>query len=204
MSRNLTDSQPEQLVALSATGKIWRARGTPLKPLRTGALRSALAVMLMLATTVTAGGLEKLRAWTGGATPPLSLTGLDGKQHALTDYRGKVVVINFWATWCGPCVKEMPSLQNLARSFKGEGFALITINFGEDKKRIESFLKKNDLKLEVWIDSDMSASKDWVKKGLPTTYVIDSEQRIRYQVLGDLEWDSAEVKALMRDLLPKR
>lgn len=168
------------------------------------ALCSALAALLMLATTVTASSPEKLRAWTGGATPPLSLSGVDGKQHALTDYRGKVIVINFWATWCGPCVKEMPSLQNLARSFKGERFALITVNFGEDKKRIESFLKKNDLKLEVWIDSDMSASKEWVKKGLPTTYVIDSEQRIRYQVLGDLEWDTAEVKEVIRDLLPKR
>ncbi len=163
----------------------------------------AAIALLACAAAAAASDLAKLKPWSGDAPPPLVLKGLDGKQHSLTDYRGKVVVLNFWATWCGPCVKEMPAFEKLAKRLSGERFALLTVNFGEKASRVEPFLKKIGVDVPVLLDPDMGTSKAWVKSGLPTTYVIDAEQHIRYQVLGTLEWDSPKVVAKIRELLPK-
>ena len=131
------------------------------------------------------------------------MSDLDGKKHNLSDYRGKVVVINFWATWCGPCAKEMPAFETLAERLSGERFALLTVNFGEKADRIKPFLKKIGVDVPVLLDPDMGTSKAWAKSGLPTTYVIDAEGKIRYQVLGVMEWDAPQVEARIRELLPK-
>lgn len=149
----------------------------------------------------TAADLSKFKAWPG-KTPALELTDLDGKEHRITDYRGKVVLLNFWATWCGPCVKEMPSLEKLARQMSGEQFSLITVNFGEKPARIKPFLKKIGVEVPVLVDPDMNVSRAWVKKGLPTTFIIGADQKIRYQVLGELDWDAPEVEQEIRQLLP--
>jgi len=159
--------------------------------------------LIAFATSAATTDLSKMKVWTGAAPPPLILKDLYGKQHALSDYRGKVVVMNFWATWCGPCVKEMPAFEKLAMRLSKERFALLTINFGENADRIKPFLKKIGVNVPVLLDPDMVASKAWVKRGLPTTYVIDAEQNIRYQVLGTLEWDAPQVEARIRELLPE-
>jgi thiol-disulfide isomerase/thioredoxin len=166
---------------------------------------STLAAIALIACLppAAAADLSNLKPWTGDAPPPLALTGLDGKQHKLSDYRGKVVVLNFWATWCGPCVKEMPAFEKLAERLAGEHFSLLTVNFGEQADRIKPFLEKIGVNVPVLLDPDMGASKAWVKRGLPTTYVIDAKQNIRYQVLGALEWDAPQVEAKIRELLPR-
>ncbi len=155
------------------------------------------------AVPAAASDWSKLKPWTGDTPPPLSLSDLDGKKHNLSDYRGKVVVMNFWATWCGPCAKEMPAFETLAERLSGERFALLTVNFGEKADRIKPFLKKIGVDVPVLLDPDMGTSKAWAKSGLPTTYVIDAEGKIRYQVLGVMEWDAPQVEARIRELLPK-
>jgi thiol-disulfide isomerase/thioredoxin len=163
-----------------------------------------LAVTLIACSVpAAAADLSKLKPWTGDAPPPLSLSDLNGKKHDLSDYRGKVVVLNFWATWCGPCVKEMPAFEKLADRLSNEPFALLAVNFGEKADRIEPFLKKIGVDIPVLLDPDMGTSKAWVKSGLPTTYIIDADQNIRYQVLGVMEWDAPQVEARIRKLLPK-
>ena len=166
-------------------------------------LRLVAIALIACALPAAATDLSKLKPWTGGARPSLALTGLDGKQHDLSDYRGKVVVLNFWATWCGPCIREMPAFEKLAKRLSGERFALLTVNFGEKADRIKPFLDKIGVDVPVLLDPDMDTSKAWVKSGLPTTYIIDAEQNIRYQVLGVFEWDAPEVEARIRELLPK-
>lgn len=166
-------------------------------------IRNILIVSLLLALPATAADLSKLKAWGDEPTPALSLPDLDGKTRTLSDYAGKVVIVNFWATWCGPCIREMPSLVRLAKKFSGKPFVLLTVNFGENEKRIKAFLKKNDLDLTVLVDADMSASQPWVKKGLPTTFIIDAEQKVRYEVRGEMEWDSREIEDLIGDLFPR-
>ena len=161
-----------------------------------------IAALVASMTPATAADLSKFKPWSGGAPPQLALKSLDGKQHEIADYRGKVLVVNFWATWCAPCVEEMPSFEMLAKRLSGEKFALLTVNFGEKPARIKPFLKKIGVDLPVLLDSDMSVSKAWVKKGLPTTFIIDADQNIRYQVLGEMAWDAPEVEQKIRELLP--
>jgi thiol-disulfide isomerase/thioredoxin len=160
------------------------------------------AALLAFATPLAAADLSKLKPWSGGTPPTFVLKDLDDKQHQLADYRGKVLVVNFWATWCAPCVEEMPSFERLAKRLSGEPFALLTVNFGEKPKRIKPFLEKIGVDVPVLVDPDMSVSRSWVKKGLPTTFIIDGDQNIRYQVLGELPWDAPEVEAKIRELLP--
>ena len=162
------------------------------------------AAMLAFAAPLAAADLSKFKPWTGGTLPTLVLKDLNNKQHRLTDYRGKVVVVNFWATWCAPCIEEMPSFERLARRLSDEPFALLTVNFGEKPTRIKPFLKKIGVDVPVLVDADMKVSRAWVKKGLPTTYIIDGDQNIRYQVLGELAWDAPEVEAKIRELFPAR
>jgi thiol-disulfide isomerase/thioredoxin len=162
------------------------------------------AILAASALTAAAADLSKIKEWTGGAPPPLALKDLDGKERQLADYRGKVIVLNFWATWCAPCIEEMPSFERLAAKMADEPFALVTVNFGEKPARITPFLKKIGVDVPVLLDTDMRASKAWVKRGLPTTFVIDADQNIRYQVLGELAWDAPEVEAKIRELLPKQ
>ena len=160
------------------------------------------AILAVSVTTASAANLSKIKEWTGDEPPPLTLEDLDGQQRELSHYRGKVVVLNFWATWCAPCIEEMPSFERLAARLADEPFALVTVNFGEKPKRITTFLEKIDVDVPVLLDTKMRASRAWVKRGLPTTFIIDGDQNIRYQVLGEIEWDAPEVVAKIRELLP--
>lgn len=166
-------------------------------------LLAAIGFIALLALPASAADLSKLKPWTGGTTPKLVLKDLDGKQQDLSRHRGSVVVLNFWATWCAPCVKEMPALQRLADKLAGDRFVLITVNFGESEKQIRPFIEELGVRFPVWMDRDMNATRAWVDKGLPTTFVIDSRQKIRYRVLGDFEWDTPKVEAKIRQLLPR-
>ena len=164
---------------------------------------TVIALYLCLGLPAAAADMSKFKSWSGGATPLLKLQDLQGRTQDLAAYRGKVVLLNFWATWCAPCIKEMPSLGLLAQKLSAEPFALLTVNFGESEKRVQAFIDKLGIKLPVWLDRDMTASKAWVEKGLPTSYVIDADGNIRYRIVGELEWDAAEVEAKLRALLPE-
>lgn len=139
----------------------------------------------------------ELQPWKGGATPPLELKDLGGQTHRLTDYRGKVVLINFWATWCEPCRDEMPSIQKLKNKLAGKPFVVLAVNVGEFEARIEDFLRKVPLDFTVLRDHSSGVMKRWQVKGLPASFVIGPDGRIRYSFTGEFEWaDDSVVKAL--------
>ena len=160
----------------------------------------ALALLTGLAAAWAAGGT--LKPWSGGATPPLALRDLKGKEHKLADYRGKVVVLNFWATWCDPCREEMPSMQRLQDKLAGKPFAIIAVDYGEGAPRVSDFLKTVPVRFTVLLDRDTSAATAWKVKVLPTTLVIDPEQKVRFVAVGDIGWDSEPVEGEIRKLLP--
>lgn len=164
--------------------------------------RAAFAGALLAAAGAVSAAGGQMKPWTGGAPPPLALRDLGGKEHRLADYRGKVVVLTFWATWCEPCRVEMPSMQRLQDRLAGKPFAILAVDFGEGPPRIKDFLGKLPVKFTVLLDRDISAANAWKVKVLPTTLVLDPEQRIRYSVVGDLEWDSPAVERAIRKLLP--
>jgi len=166
------------------------------------AARALFAAALLAACVAAWAAGGELKPWGGGAAPSLVLRDLQGREHKLADYRGKVVVLNFWATWCVPCREEMPSMQRLADKLAGRPFAVLAVDFGEGAPRVSEFLKKVPVRFTVLLDRDTSAATAWKVKVLPTTLVLDREQRIRYSVVGDLDWDSQFVEDTIKKLLP--
>ena len=155
---------------------------------------------LALAGAGAAWGVE-LKPWDGAATPALALDDLAGKRHDLADYKGSVVLVNFWATWCEPCRAEMPSLDRLRKSLQGKRFEVLAVNLAEPLSRIEKFAAAVPVTFPLLRDRDSSTSKAWKAKLLPATYVIGRDGRIRYVAYGELDWDSAPVRAKVAELL---
>ncbi len=142
-------------------------------------------------------------AWTGGATPALALPDLEGRPQRLEGYRGKVVLINFWATWCEPCREEMPSIGRLKASLAGRPFEVLAVNLGEPESRIRTFMEKVPMAFPVLLDRDMAAAKAWNARVLPATYLVGPDGRIRYHYRGELDWSKESVRKLVTDLLPR-
>jgi thiol-disulfide isomerase/thioredoxin len=125
----------------------------------------------------------------GETLPDLELKSLAGESTHLSDLKAKVILINFWATWCGPCVKEMPSLQKLATEYASQGLVVIGINVDENPAEVLSpFLKKHAISFPSFVDPDGSLADRFSISGLPLTLVIDSERKILFEHLGDEEW----------------
>ncbi len=167
--------------------------------------RYALSFLFLLAvlgnTAARAGG--ELKPWTGGTTPPLSLRDLAGQPVSLTDFKGKVVLVNFWATWCAPCIEEMPSLQRMQDRLALAGFEVLAVNYQESQARINGFLKKRPLSLTILLDHDGSVRTAWGVRVFPTSFVLDTSQRIRYTAVGEVDWESPSMVTQIRGLLPK-
>jgi thiol-disulfide isomerase/thioredoxin len=158
----------------------------------------ALLVALALATPALA---QELKPWAGGATPPLELSDIQGVRHTLADYRGKVVLVNFWATWCVPCRDEMPSIERLRASLEGRPFAVLAVNLAEPESRIRKFLEAVPVRFPVLVDRDTKTAKAWQAKLLPATYIIGPDGAIRYRHLGELDWSKPEVRAAIVRLI---
>ena len=146
---------------------------------------------------------SELKSWTGGPTPPLSLIDLSGRPVNLADFKGKVVLVNFWATWCAPCIAELPAMQRLHDKLSLAGFEVLAVNYQESRKKVDDFLQKRPLHLPILRDADGTARAAWNVRTFPTSFIIDADQHIRYVVLGDVDWTSTSVESRIRELLPK-
>jgi thiol-disulfide isomerase/thioredoxin len=135
--------------------------------------------------------------------PALALRDLRGEVRRLEDYRGKVVLVNFWASWCEPCLAEMPSLEDLERRLASRSFAVLAVNFAESEERIEAYLNNYGIKLDVLLDKDMGASRRWSARILPASFVVDATGIVRYSVLGEADWTAPGIVAAIEKLLPK-
>ena len=155
---------------------------------------------LLLALTLPAAA-EELKPWAGGATPPLELADLRGKKHSLADYRGKVVLVNFWATWCEPCREEMPSMDRLRVSLAERPFAVLAVNLAEPESRITKFLDTVPVGFPILLDRDTKTTRAWQAKVLPATYIVGPDGAIRYRHVGELDWSKPEVRKLILGLM---
>jgi len=124
----------------------------------------------------------------------------DGNVYRLKQYRGRVVIVNFWATWCPPCRFELPSMERAYEQLKKEGIEILAINVGEDADTIFTFTADYPVTFPLLMDLDSSVINSYPAIGLPTTYVIDPEGRLVYRAIGTREWDDAtllnQIKAL--------
>lgn len=149
-------------------------------------------------------GIRGLQPYRGDTIPsPIDLADLDGTPRRLAALRGRVVLVNFWASWCPPCVHEMPSMQRLHEKLSGQPFEILAVNMGENDREVREFLaSKVSVHFPIAMDRDGTVLRQWKVFVFPTSYVIDTEGRIRLGAFGELEWDSPEVIGQIRKLLP--
>ena len=147
-------------------------------------------------------GSALLRPYPGKRqAPPLQLPTLQGNTIDLASLQGQVVLVNFWATWCPPCVEEIPSLQRLYAATHERGLEILAVDVGESAQQMREFLADKPIDFPVLMDMDGSALKAWGVHAFPTTLVLDRSHRIRYAVFGAFEWDSDEVLQALEPLL---
>jgi len=160
-----------------------------------------LVASFLTITKIAYANVEKLKKWEGGPPQSLEVVNLSGEAMDVSANRGNVILVNFWASWCTPCVKEIPSLIRLSNFFIDEPFKIMMINFGETEKKVRSFSKNLSLDNTVFLDSEMNSEDFWVTKGLPVSYILDKNGNITHSAIGEVEWDSMEIKNLIKIIL---
>jgi thiol-disulfide isomerase/thioredoxin len=137
--------------------------------------------------------------------PAFQLKDMDGEQYALEDYRGKVVMLNFWATWCPPCRREIPSMEALHQTFKGQAFAILAINEWETEDHVFAFMGQLPVEptFPILFDPDSEVAQSFGVKGLPTTLLVDTQGKIVYRAVGGRDFNHPEVQEIIRALLPE-
>lgn len=134
-----------------------------------------------------------------------NLPDLDGKPHKLSDYRGQVVLVNFWATWCPPCRREMPSMERLSQRLKDQPFVILAVNQQEDPDRVFVFTGQLDPapSFPILFDRNSTVSHAWGVLGLPASFIVDKAGRVVYRAMGGREFDHPEIEQAIRALLRK-
>ena len=170
------------------------------KKLLTGlALTGVVALLLLFASPSYRQGEPSVA---GSAAPNFSFT-LEGKPSRLADLRGKVVVLNFWATWCPPCVEEMPSLNRLHEQLAPRGAVILGISVDEDGAAYEKFLQDHNIHFPTYRDPSKQISSAYGTFMYPETYIIDRQGRITRKIIGPQDWSRPETVAYLEGLLSK-
>ena len=159
-----------------------------------------LAVGLLWRAGAGASGFETRAAL---PAPELKAHDLAGAPKTLADYRGKVVLLNFWATWCPPCQREMPSLERLRTKMAGRPLEIVAISSAETPEEVNAYLSKMKLGFPVLLDTDSSNTRRWKAFALRTTFVLDAEGRVRHVLTGPAEWDEGEALDVVESMLAK-
>lgn len=140
----------------------------------------------------------------GLPAPDFIFPGLDGKDIRLSDHRGKVVLVNIWATWCPPCVEEMPSMERLYQQFKGDKFEILAVSIdASGYKAVAPFMKRHNLTFPALLDPQAATQVPYRTTGVPESFIIDSEGILVRKVIGPLDWASPAAVKLIGDLLAK-
>jgi len=135
------------------------------------------------------------------AAPGFSLPDPTGKKVGLADFRGKLILLNFWATWCAPCREEMPAMERLYRRFKDKGFVIVGVNVKDRRKEALSFLKELKITFPIVLDPDGQVGLLYGAWGLPVTYLIDPKGIAIARAWGPADWDSPGARQLITELL---
>jgi peroxiredoxin len=163
------------------------------EPRRTSKLVIGLAALAILASAFGVVWMQSAKyepLTVGKVAPDFELPGLDEKSVRLSDFRGKVVFLNFWATWCKPCREEMPSMEVLYKNFERDGLVILAVSIDRvtTKKDIPPFVKSLSLTFPVLVDSWGQTDKRYKLMGVPETYIIDQQGVLREKVIGPRDW----------------
>ena len=148
---------------------------------------SLYIVGLLFVCTANANSFEAYQSVKN--TPALELIAFSGKHYSLKTEIGKVVLVNFWGSWCIPCVREMPSLQQLENEYnKTKQFVIVTVNVNQTRTAVERFMKGLKLNLKVLMDSSAKAAKLWNVDFYPASFLVDKSGKLRYVAYGEIDW----------------
>jgi thiol-disulfide isomerase/thioredoxin len=162
----------------------------------------SLAALAASAVPGAARAAYLVRPWPEGKPAPVfELTDLDGRAWNLNALKGRMVMLNFWATWCEPCRAEMPSLELVANRHERAGLVVLAVNYKEGASVIKRFLDQRPFSLPILLDRDGAAAGAWTPRVFPTTVLIDRHGTPRHSVLGDLDWMGPEARELIEPLL---
>jgi cytochrome c biogenesis protein CcmG, thiol:disulfide interchange protein DsbE len=196
---------PEQDVALS-TARAASVRSRPAVRRRLIVILGGLAILVFAFGMVWLQSSKYEPLVVGMTAPNFSLPDLQGKTQRLTDYRGKVVFLNFWATWCKPCKEEMPSMQVLWDNLKNQDFMMLAVSMDRvtTTKDIPSFVETLKLSFPILTDSWGQTDKRYKLMGVPETYIIDQNGVLREKVIGPRDWTRRESIETIVQLLQKQ
>jgi DsbE subfamily thiol:disulfide oxidoreductase len=138
------------------------------------------------------------------AAPDFTLATPDGKKVSLKDYRGKVVFLNFWATWCEPCRVEMPEMEKLYREYKGKGLEIVAVNVKDKKDAALKFVSSMKLTYPILLDPEGEAGLLYGAWGMPATYLIDRKGVVQARLWGPAEWYSPQARKLIAQMVEQR
>ena len=175
--------------------KIWKKRWALI----------LLLVLCVLPMSATAGPFEQLgvsRPRTSKPAPDFVLKDIHGQSINLSQFKGKPVLLNFWATWCGPCREELPSMQRMHEASKENGgFHIVAISIDRfNMKKVNKYAEDLNLTFPILVDPDRETRNAYFIRGLPTSYLIDAEGKLRGFVSGSRNWDSPASLELMKSL----
>jgi len=164
--------------------------------------KSWLCALVLLALFVAPGCNKKLEpAVEGKPAPDFTLKDLSGRPVQLSSLKGKVVLVNFWATWCPPCREEVPSMLKMNQALQGKPFQWLAVSIDEGgKDAVLDFMKKSGAVMPALLDTDGAVSRRYGTTGVPETFVIDTKGVIMKKVVGGMDWSSPEVLAALEDL----
>ena len=165
-----------------------------MKPIR---LLPPLLALLVAATVSAADGSGRPDSFRQGLrpveppvpAPDFTLKDMDGRAYRFSGRNGHVRIVNFWATWCPPCRREMPSMQRAWKQLAPEGVDLLAVNVGEDEDTVFEFMGQYPMDFPVLLDTEGKVVETWPVQALPTTFVVDPEGCIRYRAIGGRDWD---------------
>jgi thiol-disulfide isomerase/thioredoxin len=163
-------------------------------------LRTARLLAAAVLTMAAAGGAGAAVTPASGA-PDFTLPSLDGPNLRLQEQRGRVVMINFWATWCGPCRVEMPHLARLFEKYRGSGFTVLAVNIDEDPHKAASLAKQLGMRFPVLLDTEKKVSRLYDLSTMPSSVLVDRDGRVRYITRGYRDGYEETYDKQIRELL---
>ena len=174
-----------------------------MRPMRSIPLRRAVRGLLCAASLAAAGGATATALQPSTIAPDFTLRSMDGPNLRLQEQRGRVVLVNFWASWCGPCRQEMPHLNKLYDKYRGSGFVLLGVNIDDNARTATELAAKLGLRFPVLLDTDKTVSRLYEMGAMPATVMIDREGRVRYLHRGyrdgvEVTYDE-QVRALLKE-----
>lgn len=172
-----------------------------MRPLVSRTFLSLFAFLLLTAEAPSPWGVDEM---VGRKAEEFTLKDPQGATVPLSSFRGRVVLLNFWATWCPPCREEMPSLNRLHRKFRDQGFVVVAVATDRRSSDVKEYLAKHPVDFQVLIDTEMKTSRLYKVFSLPTSFLIDRNGVILKRYLGEEEWDAPDITAEVRKALSGR